>query len=101
VAKSSVANINRESTRDGDLDTCFHTLAIDIWEPVSTPLIGNFSYGFGAICYKYAYIMAQLIKTKSDSVIVSRSFLRKIRIFGYKVLVIRINNDYVFLRADF
>jgi hypothetical protein len=101
VAKFIVANINRESTRSDDLDTCFHTLAIDIWGRVSTPSIGNSSYIFGVVCYKSAFIMAELIKTKSDSVTVFRSFLRKIRLFDYRVHVIRINNDSIFLGADF
>jgi len=101
VAKSTVANTNRDSTRTDDPDTCFHTLAIDIWGPVNTPSIGNFSYVVGAVCYKSAFIMAELIKTKSYSVIVFRSLRCKIRIFGYGVHIIRIDNDSVFLGADF
>ena len=58
VAKSTIANINHGSTRIDDLDTCFHTLAIDIWGPIKTPSIGNFSYVFGAVCYKSAFILA-------------------------------------------
>ena len=45
--------------------------------------------------------MAQLIKTKSDPVAVFRNFLRKIRLFGYKVHIIRIDNYFAFLGADF
>ena len=46
--------------------------------------------------------MEELIKTKSvDPFVVFRSFLRKIRLFGYKVHIIRIDNDSVFLGADF
>ena len=48
-----------------------------------------------------AFIMAELIKTKSESVTLFRSFLRKIRLLGYKVYVIRIDNDFVFQGADF
>ena len=66
IAKSIVANINRESTRTNDFDTCLHTLAIDILGPVKTLSFVNFSYVFGAICYKSAFIMAELINTKSD-----------------------------------
>ena len=52
LAKSTTTNINRGSTRIDDPDTCFHTLAIDIWGPVDTPSIGNFSYMFGVVCCK-------------------------------------------------
>ena len=84
-----------------NLDTCIHTLAIDIWRPVNTPSIGNFSYVFCVLCYKSAFILAELIKTKSDSVTVFRSFLCKIRLFGNKVHIIRIDNVFVFMGADF
>jgi hypothetical protein len=56
VAKSTVANISRASTRTDDPDTCFHSLAIDICRPVNTPSIGNFSYVFGDVCYKSACV---------------------------------------------
>jgi len=101
VAKSIVANINRAFTRTDDHDTFFYTIAIDIWGLVNTPSIGNFSYVFGDVCYKSAFIFAKLIKTKSDLVAVFRSFLCKIRLFGYKVHVIGIDNDSVFLGGDF
>ena len=54
VAYYIVANINRASTRTDDPYHCFHTFAIDIWGPVNTPSIVNFSYAFGAICFKSA-----------------------------------------------
>ena len=82
-------------------DTCFHTLAIEIWGQVNTRSIENFSYVFGAICYKSAFILAELIKTKSDLLAVFRSFLCKIQLYSYKVHIIRIDNDSIFLGADF
>ena len=78
VSKSTTADINRVSTRDHDPDSCFHTIAIDIWGPVNCPSIGNFSYVLGAVCCKSAFIMVELLKCKSDSVRVFRSFLNKI-----------------------
>ncbi len=45
--------------------------------------------------------MTELLKSKSDSVKVFRSFLNKIQLLGYKVRVIRIDNDSVFLAYDF
>ena len=68
VAKSTVANINRESTRIDDPDNCLHTLTIDIWGPVNTLSIENFSNIFGHVCCKSAFIMVELIKIKSDSI---------------------------------
>ena len=42
VGKSKVHDINRKSTRDRDPLSPFHTLAIGIWEPMSTPdIVGN------------------------------------------------------------
>ena len=58
VSKSTTTDINRGSTRNRDLESCFHTLAIDIWGPISCPSIGNFSYVLGAVCFKSAFIMA-------------------------------------------
>jgi hypothetical protein len=46
-------------------------------------------------------ILAEPIKNKSDLVVVFRSFLSKIQLSGYKVHIIRIDNDSVFLGADF
>jgi hypothetical protein len=45
--------------------------------------------------------MAELLKCKSDSVKVFRSFLNKIQLLRYKVRVLRIDNDSVFLGSDF
>ncbi len=45
--------------------------------------------------------MAELLKCKSDSVKVFRSFLNKIQLLGYKVRVLRIDNDSEFLGFDF
>ena len=51
-AKSATAHINRESTRHNDPETCFHTLAIDIWGPMNTPALGKVSYVLlGAVCF--------------------------------------------------
>jgi hypothetical protein len=47
ISKSNTASINRVSTRINDPDTCFYTLAIDIWGLVNTPSIGNVSDVFG------------------------------------------------------
>ncbi len=101
VAKSIVANSNRESARVDDPNTRFHALAIGIWGLVDTLSIGHLSYVVGAVCYKSAFTMAEFIKPKSDSVTVFGSFLRKIRLFGYRVHVIRIDNDSVIMGSDF
>jgi len=101
VSKSTTADINRDSTRDHDPESCFHTLVVDIYRPVRCPSIGSFSYVLGAVCFKSAFIMAELLKCKSDLVEVFRSFLNKIQLLGYKVRVLRINNDSVFLDSDF
>jgi hypothetical protein len=82
VSKSTTVDINRESTRDHDPESCFHTLVVDIYRPVRCPSIGSFSYVLGAVCFKSAFIMAELLKCKSDSVKVFRSFLNKIQLLG-------------------
>ncbi len=67
TAKSTVANINRRSTRDRDPPHAFHSLALDIWGPTSTPdLYGN-RYVLGAVCYATSAIVGVLLKHKSDA----------------------------------
>ena len=78
VSKSTKADINRCSTSDRDPESCFRTLVVDIWGQVSCPSIVNFSYVLVAICFKIAFIMAELLKCKYDLVKVFRSFLNKI-----------------------
>jgi hypothetical protein len=56
---------------------------------------------YDTIYRRCAFIMAESIKTKSESVIVFRSFLRKIRLFGYWLHIIKIDNDSVFLGSRF
>jgi len=101
VSRSTKVDISRGSTRDRDPESCFHIMVVNIWGPVSCPSIGNFSYVLGAVCFKSAFIMAELLKCKFDSVKVFHTFLNKIQLLGYKVGVLRIDNDSVFLGSDF
>jgi hypothetical protein len=77
VSKSTTAKINRVSTRNYDPNTCFLTLAIEIRGPVDTTSIGNFSYVFGVVWYKFAFVMVELINSKSYSARDFHNFLTK------------------------
>jgi len=64
IAKSKVAKVNRESTRDKDPPTPVHTIAIDIWGTVSTEDIGG-NIGFlGGVCFKTFTIIGNTMKRK-------------------------------------
>ena len=59
TAKSTGADICRQSTRDHDPPTCFYMIAADLWGPVDHAAIGGYKYVFGSICYLSGYHMAE------------------------------------------
>ena len=101
LAKSTVANICRQSTRDHDPPTCFYMMAVDIWGPVDISSIGGYKYVFGSICYLSGYHMAELLRTKDEAPAAWKRMLLQIRTLGYTVHVVRIDNDSVFLGSSF
>jgi len=50
--KSSLAKINRSSTRDKDPPTPFHTVALDTRGPMSTEYFKGNKWFLGGVCYK-------------------------------------------------
>ena len=102
MGKSTQADVNRSSTRGSDLDTCFHTMVADIWGPMHTKAIGGYIWVFGAVCFKSAYTLAELMKTKAEAPSVWKRLLLKIRSLGYSVVtLLRVDNDSVLLSKDF
>ena len=101
TAKSTVADICRQSTRDHDPPTCFYMMAADLWGPVDHAAIGGFKYVFGSICYLSGYHMAELLRTKDEAPGAWKRMLLRIRTLGFTVHVLRIDNDSVFLGAEF
>jgi len=101
TAKSKVANINRRSTRDRDPPHPFHTFALDIWGPTSTPDLSRNRYVLGAVCYTTASIVAALLRFKSDTPSAWTVILDIIASLGYKPTRVRIDNDSVPLNASF
>ena len=85
VGKSKVHDINRKSTRDRDPPPPFHTLAIDIWGPMSTPDIGGSRWFLGAACYNISTIIGNLMKHKSDAPIVWKSMIASVQSTGHFV----------------
>ena len=67
TAKSTIAIINRRSTRDRDPLHPFHTLALDIWGPTSTPDFSGNRYVLGAVRYTTPSIFVVPLKFKSDT----------------------------------
>ena len=101
MAKSRVANINHQSTRESDPPSPFHTVAMDIWGPMSTPAIGGFRYVIGLTDFKTNCMLAELVHRKSSAPDVLLTFLQYIRSVGHKVHTLRIDNDTVFLSETF
>ena len=52
--------------RDRDPPHPFHTKALDIWGPASTPDLSGNRYVLGAVCYTPTSIVIALLKFKSD-----------------------------------
>ena len=101
MAKSREANVNRSSTRDRDPPAPFHTAAMDIWGPMSTPAIGGFRFVIGLTDFKTAAVLAELVQQKSDAPKVLTDFLRHIRSLGHSLHTLRIDNDTVLLSERF
>ena len=101
TAKSTVADICRQSTRDHDPPTCFYMMAVDLWGPVDHAAIGGYKYVFGSICYLSGYHMAELLRTKDEAPGAWKRMLMRIRTLGFSVHVLRIDSDSVFLGAEF
>jgi hypothetical protein len=96
IAKSKVAIVNRESTRDRDLPTPFHTVALDIWEPMSTANIGGNIWFLGGVCYKTSSVIGNVMKHKSDAPFTWRTMIASVKSFGYSIKRVRIDNDTAF-----
>ena len=101
LAKSTAADICRQSTRDHDPPTCFYMMAIDLWGPVDKAAIGGYKYVLGNIDYLSGYHLAELLRTKDEAASAWRRMLLQIRTLGYSVMVVRVDNDSVLLSASF
>ena len=101
MAKSRVANVNRESTRASDPPSPFHTVAMDIWGPMSTPAIGGYRFVIGLTDFKTNGMLAELVHRKSEAPDTLKSFLQHISDMGHTVHTLRIDNDSVFLSETF
>jgi hypothetical protein len=66
IEKSKIADINRKSTRDSDPSDPFHTVALDMWGPMSTPDLNGNRWALDASCYTTSSILYSLMKSKSD-----------------------------------
>ena len=101
VAKSRIADINREPTRDHDHPDVFHTVSMDIWGPMNVEAIGGYRFAIGMTDHTSGGRLVDLVKQKSEAPQVLTAFLRRIRSLGHKVKILRIDNDSVFLSEAF
>jgi len=101
MAKSRVHNINRDSARGRDPKHPFHTMALDLWGPMSTATIGGNHWSFGGACFKTGFLLHDLLRTKADVPRVWRRFLAEVRAMGHSVRVVRVDNDSVLLSSEF
>ena len=101
TAKTTVANINRRSTRDRDPPHPFITMALDFWGPTSTPDTSGNRYSLGVVCYTTTVIVNVLLQRKSDAPYAFAEILAIISFFGYRPSILRIDNDTVLLSSAF
>jgi hypothetical protein len=101
VGKSRVSNINRTSTRGIVPPAPFHTVALDIWGPMSTPDIEGNKWFLGAVCYKTSTVFGNLMKNKSDATDVWGAMIQSVKTKAYTICRVRIDNDSVFLCKEF
>ena len=92
IGKSRVADINRKSTRDIDPSEPFHTVALDIWGPMSTPDLNGNRWALGAACYKTSSILGSLLKLKSESTSSWKGFIVTIKSLIFSVRRVSIDN---------
>jgi hypothetical protein len=101
IGKSKVSSIERSSTRDRDPPSPFHTMAFDIWGPMSTKDIWGNKLFSGGVCYKTSIIIGKVMKHKSDATFTWTSMISIVKYQGYNISRVRIDNDTVFLCKEF
>ena len=101
IGKSKVAAINRKSTRDTNPSCPFHTVALGIWGPMSTPDLNGKKWALGAACYKISTTLCFLMKSKSEAAICWKGITITIKSLNFTVKRVRIDNDSVFQSAQF
>ena len=101
IAKSKVAKVNRESTRDNVPHSTFHTIALDIMGPKSTEDIGGNKWFLGGVCFKTSFVIGNVMKHKSDAPSTWKSMIASVKSLGHTVSCMRIDNDSVFLSKEF
>ncbi len=101
IAKSKVAKVNMESTRDRDPPTPFHIITLDIWGPMSIEDIGGNIWFLGGVCFKTSTVTGNVMNYKSDTSYTWKTMIASVKSLGYSVNRVRIDNDTVFLSKDF
>ena len=101
IAKFKVAKANRESTRDKDPPTPFHTIVLDIWGPMFTEDIGGNRWSLGGVCFKTSTIIGNVMKHKFDAPSTWNMMIATVKSLGYTASRIRIDNDSVFFSKEF
>ena len=79
----------------------FHTVDLDIRGPMSTPDLNENRWALGATCYKISSIICSLMKSKSKATSSWKGFIITIKSLDFSVKRVRIDNDSVFLCAEF
>ena len=86
IAKSKVAKVNKESTRDRDPPAPFHTFALDIWGPTSTEDIGGNIWFLGDVFFKTSTVIGNVMKYKSDAPYTWKTMIASVKSLGYSML---------------
>jgi len=67
IAKSKAAKVNKESTRGKVPSSPFHTIALDIWGPMSTEYGGGNRWFLRGVCFKTFTVIGNVMRRKFDA----------------------------------
>jgi hypothetical protein len=101
IAKSKVPKINKDSTRENVPPSSFHSIALDIWGPMSTEDIEGNRWFLGGVCFKTSTVIGNVMKHKSDAPSTWKTMISSVKSLGYTISRLRIDNDIVFLSKEF
>jgi len=101
IGKSKVADINRKYTRGSGPSSIFHTMALDIWGPISNHDLNGNRWALGAACYKTSTTLCSLMKTKMEAAGCWKRFIITIKSLIFSVKRVRIDNNLVLPNAQF
>lgn len=100
LCKSRVHNIPKASTSP-DPQQPFELVGLDFNGPMSVASIGGARYSLAMVCFKVRYIVHDVVRTKDEAPAAMRRMVDMVRLLGYTVKRVRVDNDSVLLGEPF